>query len=265
MADDLSSAQTVPGSPQTSPVTWRQLVAAPIVGLVLGGVAVVLLAVAWMIVFMGRTGGANVQSAAAGLSGNFFMNIAIVAALYLPLILTLWIAMKKLAPPPGVRFFSELKPVTMLLALGTGVLAAGACILIEELLNRYLGISFEMTPAEQSFYPTTAAQLAGAVVVMGFIGPLAEEMYFRGFLLQWLRQHLGTGAAIVLSAVAFAVVHLFMLLHPGASGWVTTGEIFVVGILMALWVTRTGSLWSSYALHIGYNCVVVMQTFLFPS
>jgi hypothetical protein len=122
-----------------------------------------------------------------------------------------------------------------------------------------------MTAAERGMFPVTTAQLVVAVAVMGFLGPFAEELYFRGFLLGWLRQWMGTLPSIALSALVFAIVHPYMLMHPGASGWVMTGEVFITGILMGLWVARTGSLWSSYAVHIGYNCVVVLQLYLSPA
>ena len=259
---DVSAEPATPSSPTLSPIGWRQLLFAPVVGLLLGGLLVVVISAAWLMIVLQGAGAFEVARATALLQGNFYANMMTVAGFYIPAIWLLWRAAKKLAPAPAARFFPPVSGATVLLALATGVLASLACLVLEDYLSRTFGISFELSAAERGMFPVTTVQLAVAVAVMGFLGPFAEELYFRGFLLGWLRQWMGTLPAIALSALVFAIVHLFMFVHPGASGWITTGEIFGVGILMGLWVARTGSLWSSYAVHIGYNCVVVLQLYL---
>ena len=259
------NTEPTPTSPEFSPIGWRQLVFAPIVGLLLGGALVILCSGAWLLVLLQGKGTFDAKSATALLQGNFYINIMTVGGIYVPAIWLLWRAAKKLTPAPAVRFFPPVSGIAVVLALVTGVVASLACLALEEALSRTFGISFELSAAERGMFPVTTVQLLVGVAVMGFLGPFAEELYFRGFLLGWLRQRMGTVSAIALSALVFALVHFFMLMHPGASGWITTGEIFGVGVLMAFWVVRTGSLWSSYAVHIGYNCVVVMQSYLFPT
>ena len=260
MTPDNSAANAPQPSSKFSSVGWWALLGAPVAGLVIGGILVVGLSA--ILMFSVHHGGAfDPDRALASLKGSFFVNVAIIALLYIPVIALLWHAATRLNPRPLVRFFAPLPGITILLALITGIVASLACLTLENYLSR-VGISFELSDAERVLFPTTTVQLAVAVAVMGFLGPFAEELYFRGFLLQWLRQWMKAWPAVVLSAAVFAVVHLFMLVHPGASGWVTTGEIFAVGILMGVWVVRTGSLWSSYAVHIGYNCVVVAQLYL---
>jgi len=247
----------MPGSTDLSPVRLRQLVWAPLIGTLIGVVLVVAISTVWLSSAM-RGGRPDF----AALQGSFYLNMAIIAAIYLPITALFWNAAGKLTPAPAIRFFKPVSNRSVLLALATGVAASLLCLGLEALLSSTAGISFELSPAEKALFPATPVQLGFAVVVMGFVGPFAEEFYFRGFLLQWLRQHMGAWPAIGLSALAFGLVHFFMLIHPGASGWVTTGEIVGVGIVMGLWAVRTGSLWSSFAVHVGYNCVVVMQTFL---
>jgi membrane protease YdiL (CAAX protease family) len=259
------STEPMPTCREFSPIGWRQLLFAPVAGLLLGGLLVVVLLAAWLMIVLQGVGTFDVARATALLQGNFFANMMTVAGLYIPAIWLLWRAAKKLSPPPAARFFAPVSGFTVLMGLATGVLASLACLALEAFLTRTFGISFELTAAEHGMFPVTTVQLAVAVAVMGFLGPFAEELYFRGFLLGSLRQWMGTLPAVALSALAFALTHLFMLMHPGASGWITTGEIFGVGTLMGLWVVRTGSLWSSYAVHIGYNCVVVLQLYLAPA
>jgi membrane protease YdiL (CAAX protease family) len=259
----MHSSDSTPLPSKPTPVTWWQLGLAPLVGLIVGAVLAVGITLAWMAV---RSQGLIPFGAASASSNSaFFFNMALIAVLYLPMIGMMWWSARRLTPAPLTRFLPRLPARTVLTAFATGIIAALACMAFEEAVSRGFQISFEMSPAERGFYPANLVQLGAAVVAMAFIGPFAEELYFRGFLLQWLRQRMTDVPAVALSAVAFAIIHLFMLLHPGASGWVTTGEIFAVGLLMGFWVVRTGSLWSSYAVHIGYNLVVVLQPFIAAS
>jgi len=244
-----------------SPIGLRQLIWAPLLGSAVGLALAIAVTTGWMMYALSGMR-LNVGAAAGALQSSFDANMAIIAVVYLPTIAFLWHAAGKLTPAPAVRFFKAVSSRIVLLALATGVAVSFACMGLEALLSSVFGISFELTAAERALLPSTPVQLAIAVAVMGFIGPFAEEIYFRGFLLQWLRQHMGIMPSVLVSAATFGLVHFFMLLHPGASGWITTGEIFAVGVVMGVWVVRTGSLWTSFAVHVGYNCIVVMQTFL---
>jgi membrane protease YdiL (CAAX protease family) len=244
-----------------SRIGLRQLLWAPLLGTLIGVALVVAFVAVWMVIYMNGThDGAGTATSA--LQRSFYANMAIIVAIYVPTIAMLWNAARKLTPAPAVRFFPPVKVLTVALALITGVLASLLCLSFETFLSSKFGISFDLSPAEQAIFPTTTIQLLLAFAVIGFIGPFAEEFYFRGFLLQALRQRMGVVPAVLVSALAFGIVHFFMLVHPGASGWATTGEIVAVGIVMGAWVARTGSLWTSLAVHVGYNCVVTLQMFL---
>ena len=51
----------------------------------------------------------------------------------------------------------------------------------------------------------------------------------------------------------------------GVSGWIGTGEIFLLGCLMAWWVARTGSLRPSYVVHFVNNAAAFILAFLLPN
>lgn len=85
-----------------------------------------------------------------------------------------------------------------------------------------------------------AANFALLFVLLVIITPLAEEIVFRGFLYQLLRKHLPVPAAAGMSALGFAAVHGIAPLLP----W-----LFFMGVVYALIVERTKSLWSSIILH----------------
>ena len=86
--------------------------------------------------------------------------------------------------------------------------------------------------------------------------PLGEEFLYRGFLLRVGSAHWGDRAGNVVQAAAFAVVHLA---HYGllpvqlAMIAVYLPTNFVVALVLAWMVRRSGSLWVAVAAHSVYN------------
>jgi membrane protease YdiL (CAAX protease family) len=81
------------------------------------------------------------------------------------------------------------------------------------------------------------------------VGPIAEEVMFRGILLPWLGSWMSERVGLAVSSVLFGAAHIgygYGALIPAASGW-------VLG-----WARQqTGSLKASIALHMGLNRTVL--------
>lgn len=100
----------------------------------------------------------------------------------------------------------------------------------------------------------TKADLSGdlpraSIVAAIAIAPMAEEGFYRGYLLPALVSRFGSVAALVLSSALFAVLHGPDLHHVAlalVAGW-TFGSLFVA----------TGSLVPSLVAHSLYNALVV--------
>jgi membrane protease YdiL (CAAX protease family) len=75
---------------------------------------------------------------------------------------------------------------------------------------------------------------------MGILVPVLEEAYFRGCLLNALKDRWGPGVAVVGSALAFGLLHMNLLLLP---------IYFLLGILTGLLYQRTGNLLAPVAFH----------------
>jgi membrane protease YdiL (CAAX protease family) len=69
---------------------------------------------------------------------------------------------------------------------------------------------------------------------------------------------------VLVNGVVFGLIHLYMIDHPGLEGWILTAMVATMGVMNAVWVIRTGSLWPSIAAHMAYNAVVVMGWFIEP-
>jgi membrane protease YdiL (CAAX protease family) len=88
----------------------------------------------------------------------------------------------------------------------------------------------------------------------GLVGPVAEELFFRGFLYTALRQRLGIGAAATISALVFAIGHIDALGVVAAS--------FVMGVAIALVYEYTRSLWVAIAIHVFNNALATVLVYL---
>ena len=89
-----------------------------------------------------------------------------------------------------------------------------------------------------------------SLIYMGFftalLGPILEEVFFRGFAYSVFKKKLGIFAGIVLSAAFFAYVH---------ANLASFFPIFCLGVLLAYIYERTGSLIPSMTIHIIHNSV----------
>jgi membrane protease YdiL (CAAX protease family) len=76
-----------------------------------------------------------------------------------------------------------------------------------------------------------------------------EELFSRGYLLLNLKDGLNLIWAVVLSSLAFALLHV---LNPGAD-WVSSLGILLAGLFLAFGYVMTRQLWLPIGLHIGWN------------
>jgi membrane protease YdiL (CAAX protease family) len=95
---------------------------------------------------------------------------------------------------------------------------------------------------------TTFITITSAFMTFIAIG-FYEELLFRGYRLQNLIEGLNLTWALIISSAIFALQHLF---NPHSSLTSTLG-IFAAGFFMAYGWVRTGRLWLSIGLHIGWN------------
>jgi len=76
------------------------------------------------------------------------------------------------------------------------------------------------------------------------VAPLVEEIFFRGFLFQGLRQKYGWLSAIPLSSAIFGAAHL----DP-----VSLIPTFILGCVLAYMYHRSNSLWPGIIFHTMIN------------
>ncbi|MBF0215559.1 MAG: CPBP family intramembrane metalloprotease [Candidatus Omnitrophica bacterium] len=99
----------------------------------------------------------------------------------------------------------------------------------------------------------SAGVLWSSVIFAAFFGPLAEELFFRGFMYPALRKKFGIlGGVFITSGV-------FSLLHFHAVGFL---PILALGVLLTYIYEKTGSIFTPIAIHIFHNIAMVVMVFM---
>ncbi len=125
--------------------------------------------------------------------------------------------------------------------LGLGASAAASNLVI----SLYRAVSNkEVEQPEQLPQSLSGGRVALAALAVVVVAPIAEELFFRGFLYQALRKWRGVPQATVLSALFFALAHGHPLLILG---------IFPLGIILAFLFQRRNSLAATIAAHAFFN------------
>jgi uncharacterized protein len=129
---------------------------------------------------------------------------------------------------------------------GVSLVGLGVVMLSLDFLGRFLPMPKE-TPFDQFFANPSDAYLTAAFAVS--LGPLMEELFFRGFLYPVIARRLGAVWGILLTALPFGLIHFFQY----GRSWGAVLIIFLVGIVLTTVRAVTKSVASSFLAHVGYN------------
>jgi len=108
-------------------------------------------------------------------------------------------------------------------------------------------------PMEDFLSTPLMAILTGVFAIT--LGPLMEELFFRGFLYPVIARRTGVAAAVLATSVAFGFIHAAQL----AFAWGLVLIIFVVGLVLTLVRAKTGSVAASFVVHVTYNTTLVIM------
>jgi membrane protease YdiL (CAAX protease family) len=134
---------------------------------------------------------------------------------------------------------------------GFGLLGLGVLMLGLDVLGRFLPMPKE-TPFDQFFARPSDAYLTVAFAVT--LGPLMEELFFRGFLYPVVARRLGVVWGILLTALPFGLIHAVQYGYA----WGAVLIIFLVGVVLTAVRARTKSVASSFLAHVGYNATLMI-------
>jgi membrane protease YdiL (CAAX protease family) len=128
----------------------------------------------------------------------------------------------------------------------SGVILSALVVAVQIMLIKILGsINFE----------SKAYVLNSIFMVFGWaiFASVWEEVVFRGVVLRFIEKHIGTIAAIILSAVLFGMPHMF---NPGSSFWTGFSIALGGGIMLGSVYALTRNLWASIGIHFGWDAIL---------
>ncbi|MEM8930941.1 MAG: CPBP family glutamic-type intramembrane protease [Acidobacteriota bacterium] len=115
----------------------------------------------------------------------------------------------------------------------------------------------EQFPDAMSVYDEAQVEVGFLAMLMMavVVAPLAEELAYRGVMLQGLRERLDTKWAVVVTGLLFAIAHPYFLQRIST---------FVLGCLCGAARVLSGSLWTAIVIHAASNFCVMMWPELLP-
>ncbi|MCB9536144.1 MAG: CPBP family intramembrane metalloprotease [Myxococcales bacterium] len=198
--------------------------------------------------------GALAVGAVLGGRSPLVLTLGLAAVEAVAILLGVGVAWMRRAPEPPALGLRGVSPRTLVGAVAVGMacmplvgfVALGVRVLLGGPVDNPQLAAFgdaQMTPG----------LLALMVLLVGLIVPVAEELLFRGLVLDFLRQRYGAGPAILGSSVAFGLVHF----EPSIA--VGTG---VLGVVMGVARLKTGSLWPAVVIHATNNTLSAFAMYL---
>lgn len=155
-------------------------------------------------------------------------------------------------------FFSDVS-----LSLLTWVISFPLVVAIGALLDSLLYLGFKVTHYEQvAVHFLKQALEDPATLLMAFFSivlaaPIIEEILFRGFFQNYLKNKVGTKAAIVLSSIVFALFHISPT--QGLGNISLIGCLFVFSLYLGFLYERQRSLFATISLHAIFNLVSALR------
>lgn len=158
------------------------------------------------------------------------------------------------AAPPGFGVARPTRARWLLVAL----LVGGLLPLLGSLLTQLLAHGHDIPQDIEQL--TRSAPLAWRIVLAATaisLGPLVEELLFRGVLLSALIPRCGIPLAALLSAAGFAAIHL-----PGLQWqWYAVPQLILLGLALVWLRLRYQSLWPAVVAHGMHNALALTAWF----
>ena len=182
------------------------------------------------------------------------LTLGAAAATLLPVTYRKWPSLWAMHRPPGLGVVLPANRLFFLLAILIGLAAQ----MLGGVLTAMLAHGKTVTQDIQNIGTNAPLALRVAlVVVVVSLGPLVEELLFRGVLLSALMQRWHAGWSIAISAMIFAFAHL-----PGMGWqWYALPDLTLLAAALAWLRLRSGSLWPGVLAHGTNNLLAVVAWF----
>ena len=183
------------------------------------------------------------------------LTLGLAAGLTLQLACRRWPALWLQARPPGFGFTRPRRGWFFALAIALGLIAP----LLGGWLTQLLAHGHPVTQnIEQLGMSTPVGWRIALALLATTLGPLVEELLFRGVLLSALLQRFRVGWSMAISALAFALAHL-----PGLQfAWYALPDLMLLALALAALRLASRSLWPAVLAHGVNNLLAVAAWFV---
>ena len=194
-------------------------------------------------------------------SKGFFALQVYAATFYLAGLLVIKFLVKRRGYQLFTRYFPPIGLQLILRAefIGSGI--AGFYLIVIQGLAWISVLPLHPAIAAAAVLHQRLGRLLTLALVYVVIAPLAEEIYFRGLLLDSLQQKFFLLPSALITTAVFAAMHVQFLLHPGVVGWLATIALATMGLFNALSAQCMHSLRAPVAAHASYNAVLFLFIF----
>lgn len=183
------------------------------------------------------------------------VTLGVAAGLTLQLAWRRWPALWRQARPPGFGFTLPRQGWFFALAIALGLVAP----LLGGWLTQLLAHGHPVTQnIEQLGMSTPAGWRIALALLATTLGPLVEELLFRGVLLSALLRRFRVGWSMAISALVFALAHL-----PGLQfAWYALPDLMLLALALAALRLASRSLWPAVLAHGVNNLLAVAAWFV---
>lgn len=250
------------GLPLLGYVLWRRLEGAPILGTPTAGQSVhwglwdVIKSAALYFLLLQALGVLLVALAPADAAADF----SLVAVFIGNLLITFFIFLLAARLDPGWKQSLGLVAGSLWRRVRDGLVGYVAFFpvlvgtaLVAVLAAHLLHLEAEQNPLVPMVLGSDSLWFLGFLLIFGgLVGPVTEEVFFRGFFYPALRQKVGRVGAILINAFCFAALH---------GNLVQLAPLIGLGLILAVLRERTGSVVASTVLHCAHNTLVLCLLF----
>lgn len=162
---------------------------------------------------------------------------------------------------------STLTPLhAFLLGVGNWFIAFPSVWILYQILNFIHTGILDSVKSEQSAIRIVKIMAAHPVsfifgiINVTFLAPYIEEVFFRGFMHDFLRPKLGIPYTILVSSIIFSLLHFSR--EQGSSNFVLLPCLFFFSLFLGRIYEKKRSIWSSIGLHAAFNSFSAIGIFL---
>jgi membrane protease YdiL (CAAX protease family) len=180
--------------------------------------------------------------------------LPLIALVMLVVVRRVWPVLWTLPQPPGFGLTAPVAATWYALALLVGLVMPP----LGGILTQWLAHGHDVTQnvEELSRHASGNLRLPLAMVAIS-VGPLIEELMFRGVLLSALMRRLSTGLSVAICAVLFGVVHLGGLDFE----WYALPNLILLAAALCWLRLKSASLWPAILAHSVYNLFALVALF----